>query len=155
MKKILLLIFTFGVSAHAQTAAENLQWSYCALTPSATDVSLDTRTDTVGQNSWVGEAFPFTVPAGKALGITRMAISQKMTVGRASYFVVDNVASVPSTTGEMTFDPPFVIPGGSVLHAHAINNSLEDQQWICVRMQGKLIDAPAGGNYRTYFAGLK
>lgn len=151
----LVVLFAFGSPLAAQSKPEYLQWNYCALVPAASDVNLDIKTDTAGQNSWVGEAFPYTVPSGKALGIVSVMVSSKMRVGRAGYFVVDNVVSLPTDVGSFNYPIPYVVPEGKTLHGHVINNSLEDQQWMCAYLQGVLVDAPAGANYRTLFADLK
>lgn len=139
------------IAATAGPKGESLQWDYCALVPAATDISLDVPSPTVGQNSWYGEPFPYTVPVGKALGIVSAMVSSKLRALRAGYFNVDNVLSLPADIGLFTYPLPFVVPGGVTLHGHLINNNTEDAQWMCAWMQGVLIEAPKGVSYRRLF----
>lgn len=136
--------------------AKTIQWAVTKLVNSNTSEPL------VPPNNftWATEAFPYTVPQGYWLGITDVQFGSKMTDGspgaagstpRASFFVINNVLTVPDNHGSLHFKTPFVIPPGRTLTANFINNDNE-AQWMTALVCGRLVPKTSD-NYGDAFAG--
>lgn len=79
-------------------------------------------------NPKLTERFPYTVPNGYKLYLTDMTIASKLVAdGGAAIFGINDVASVTSINGHVTFKTPIVLDSGTKLTAHMTNNSLEAQ----------------------------
>jgi hypothetical protein len=126
-----------------------MQWLHCQLVPAYTAVSLEGKS-ALNAASF---AWPYTVQEGYVFGITDVQFSSKFTTtGRASYFVLDGVMTVPDSHGSVSFRTPVALPAGSRLTAGFINND-DEAQWMCAVVTGQLAAVVAGQRWTQVFGG--
>lgn len=119
-----------------------VQWLFSKLMPAETDTSLD-----AAPALNVGEVFPYTVPSNFWLALTDATIQSKAASNhRSSYFVVENVFSLPSHVGVYSFRVPLVLSPGFVVRGRIINNA-GIEQFINVSLHGVLL-RKSGPDYR-------
>ncbi len=165
----------------AEPACQNVQWIVSALVPRCC-----TRDNPFGASysgvvvlgpehtrSPESRSFPFTVPAGKYLGISTVLVSSKLfdfqDGERGSYFhllyvpltpgLAENnpnvlILSVPTTAPYMRFSPPISVSGGHTVYAD-FSNAAGWEQYMSANVTGYLADDPnfVGCNFQAVVPG--
>ncbi len=134
MRCLLLLLLAFPAQA------QQIQWVHSKLVQPYTQESLE------GPNpfTWRSATFPYTVPKGMCLNLYDAQLSSKFGgEGRASYFVITNVLTVPDNNGSVHFRVPIIVPAGATINGYLINNDVE-QQWMGSVLTGYLTPEPCG-----------
>lgn len=150
----------------APRIVENVQWAYSALAPACVN-GLATPVDVSGPTySWADEVLPYTVPADRWLCIVSASLASKFgSLGRSSYFVLQNAFTVTDVEPSITFSEraPFIIPPGTTINARIWNNETMtpeygtdhgEAQYMNITMTGFLVDHQPGMTYKTCLQGI-